>query len=144
MHQIKSHKHLILMLFFLLINCNLHAQAVKDSSKAVDTTVFSLVEVDAEFPGGLDGWRNFLIHNLKGNTPVKKGAPLGTYRVIIQFIVSKDGSLSNFQAMTNFGYGMEEECIRVLKKSPKWQPAIQNGKTVNAYKRQPITFLVSN
>ena len=44
--------------------------------------------------------------------------------------------------MTNHGYGMEEEAMRVIKKGPKWTPAVQNGRSVKAYRKQPITFQV--
>lgn len=62
---------------------------------------------------------------------------------MVKFIVSKDGSISDVQAETNFGYGMEKEAIKVIQKGPKWTPALQNGRHVNAFRRQPITFVVS-
>jgi protein TonB len=108
-----------------------------------DDQVFTKVEVDAEFPGGMGAWAKFLQKNLDADIPVNNGAPVGTYRVIIRFIVGKDGSASDIQPETSFGYGMEEEAMRAIKKAPKWTPAIQNGRNVNAYKRQPITFVVS-
>ncbi|MEQ1678624.1 MAG: energy transducer TonB, partial [Chitinophagaceae bacterium] len=45
-------------------------------------------------------------------------------------------------SLTNHGYGMEEEAMRVIKKGPKWTPAVQNGRQVKAYRKQPITFQV--
>jgi len=87
-------------------------------------------------------WREFLAENIKTNTPVKKGADVGTYQVIVRFIVGIDGSVEDVVAETNHGFGMEAEVIRVLKQSPKWAPAIQLGKAVKAYRRQPITFVV--
>lgn len=107
-----------------------------------ENKVFTKVEVEAGFPGGEGGWRRYLTNNLNANTPVENGAPEGTYTVIVRFIVSKDGSISDVQAETNHGYGMEEEAVKIIKRGPKWTPAIQNGRNVNAYRRQPITFLV--
>jgi GldM C-terminal domain/Gram-negative bacterial TonB protein C-terminal len=107
-----------------------------------DSAGFDKVEVEASFPGGAEGWKNFLIKNLNPNTPVKNGAPAGIFMVIVRFIVSKDGSISDVVAETSLGYGMEEEVVKLLKKSGKWNPATQNGKPVNAYRRQPITFMV--
>ena len=72
-----------------------------------------------------------------------KGAPVGAYNVVIKFIITKNGKLTDIEPETNLGYGMEEEVIRVLKKSPKWNPAMIMGKSVSAYRRQPITFVVS-
>ena len=98
---------------------------------------------EAEFPEGSADWKNFLAENLKTDVPVKKGAPVGTYDVVVKFIVRKNGKLTDIEAETNLGYGMEEEVIRVVKKSPRWNPAIILGKSVDAYRRQPITFVVS-
>ena len=104
--------------------------------------VFHKVEVEAAFPGGDAAWRNFLVKNLNGNTPVDNGAPSGKYAVVVKFVVRQDGSLTDIEAETNLGYGMEKEVIRLIKKSGKWAAAIMDGKTVSAYRRQPVTFLV--
>lgn len=101
--------------------------------------VFTKVEVDASYPGS---WVNFLQRNLDSQVPVENGAPPGNYTVIIQFIVDVTGTVSDVKALTNVGYGMEQEAIRVIKKSGKWKPAIQNGREVKAYRKQPITFQV--
>ncbi len=103
---------------------------------------FEKVEIDAKYPGGSTAWKNFLERNLRGDVPVENGASGGTFTVVIQFIVDKGGNLSDIKPLTNFGYGMEQEAIRVIKKSGKWIPAIQNGSEVTAYRKQPITFQV--
>lgn len=104
--------------------------------------IFTKVENEAAFPGGEAAWRRYLERNLNPSAPVDNGAPQGTYQVIVRFIVSKDGSISDVTPETKFGYGMEEEAVKVIKKGPKWTPALQNGRNVNAYRRQPITFQV--
>ncbi|MBS1741743.1 MAG: energy transducer TonB [Bacteroidetes bacterium] len=109
-----------------------------------ENKIFTKVEKEADFPGGEAAWRRFLERNLDSQTPVDNGAPEGTYTVIVKFIVSKDGSISNVEAETKHGYGMEEEAVKAIKKGPKWTPALQNGRNVNAYRRQPITFLVQS
>jgi periplasmic protein TonB len=101
---------------------------------------FTKVEVEAKFPGD---WRKYLTRNLNASAPIDNGAPPGQYTVIVQFIVDKEGKVSDVKAMTNHGYGMEEEAVRVIKKATSWEPAIQNGRQVKAYKKQPITFIVS-
>ena len=120
-------------------------QVVPDTNKIVapaDKT-FNKVEIEASFPGGIEAWTQYLQKNLKANVPVKKKAPAGTYTVIVRFIVAKDGTISNVEAETNHGHGMEEEVMRIITKGPKWTPASQNGRPVNAYRKQPITFVVS-
>jgi hypothetical protein len=109
-----------------------------------DNKVFEKVEIEAQFPGGPQAWRRFLERNLNPNVPVNNKAPKGTYTVVVQYIVGRDGSISDVKAKTDHGYGMEAEAIRVIKKGPvKWIPAFQNGHTVNAYRKQPITFSVA-
>ncbi|MET0394063.1 MAG: energy transducer TonB [Chitinophagaceae bacterium] len=104
--------------------------------------IYEAVEVEATFPGGIDGWVKFLETTLDASVPVRKGAPEGRYTVYIQFVVDKEGNISNIKALTNHGYGMEGEVIRILKKSPNWLPATQGGRKVKAYRKQPVTFVV--
>jgi protein TonB len=63
--------------------------------------------------------------------------------VVVQFVVDKEGKISDVKAMTSHGFGMEEEAVKVIRKGPNWVPAVQNGRNVKAYRRQPITFVVS-
>ena len=97
---------------------------------------------EAYFPGGEAGWREFLQQNLNANIPVDKGAPAGKYSVMVQFVVDLDGKLSDFKALTRYGYGMEAEVLRILRKSPPWVPAVLDGQHVRAYRKQPVTFMV--
>lgn len=107
-----------------------------------ETTIFVRVENEAEFPGGRQAWFRYLQQHLNPNTPFENGAPTGTYQVIVKFVVSKDGAISDVTGETKFGYGMEAEAIKIISRGPKWKPALQNGRNVNAYRRQPITFIV--
>jgi protein TonB len=107
-----------------------------------ENKIFTKVEVDASYLGGESAWRRYLSNNLDASVPGNEGAPPGTYTVIVRFIVAKDGSVSDVVAETDHGYGMEKESVRAIKKSGKWTPAIQNGRNVTAYKRQPITWVV--
>jgi protein TonB len=118
-------------------------QVIEEKKDDDENKVFEKVEVEAAFPGGEREWRKYLERNLDANTPVDGGAPEGTYTVQIQFIVDKEGAISDVKALTSHGYGMEEEAVKVIKKGPKWVPAVQNGRQVKAYRKQPITFVVS-
>jgi|GEM_PF-435678 len=100
-------------------------------------------EKEAYFPGEEARWKVFLQRNLDANIPVKNRAPEGTYTVIVQFVVDKEGKITDIKPLTQFGFGLEEEVMRILKKSPPWIPAIQFGRNVKAYRKQPVTFVVA-
>ena len=118
------------------------AQPEITTKKDVDDVIFQKVEIESEFPGGNKAFSEFLMKHLKASVPSDKKAPKGKYTVVIKFIVDKTGNLSSIFSETNPGYGTEAEAIRVMKLSPKWKPAVQNGVVVNSVKRQPITFVV--
>lgn len=107
-----------------------------------ENKIFSRVEVEAQFPGGDKAWRKYLEKNLNTYVPGSNKAPRGRYVVIVEFIVSKDGSINDAKAYLDPGYGTAQEVIRVIKTGPKWIPAMQNGRPVNAYRKQPIAFIV--
>ncbi len=107
-----------------------------------DDKIFTKIENEPKFPGGNSAWRSYLQKNLNPSIPVDSGAPAGTYRVIIKFIVNKDGSISDAKPETKHGYGMEKAALELITNGPKWKPAVQNNHIVTAYKKQPITFVI--
>ena len=109
-----------------------------------DNTIkeFSSVDVLPEFPGGLETWSNYLQGNLKYPKLAKDNKVTG--RVIVSFIVEKDGSLSEIKVLRGLGAGLDEEAVRVLKASPKWRPGIQDGKAVRVAYTMPIFFQLAN
>ncbi len=125
---------------FLLLIANVFSQT-KDS---VDTKVFEQVESEAAYPGGNTAWAKYLQKALDNFNPAENGAPVGRYQVIARFIVSKSGATSDVIAETKLGYGMEAKVITAIKNSGNWEPAIQFGRPVNAYRRQPVTFIVDS
>ena len=104
--------------------------------------IFVKTEISAAFPGGDAAFKSYLAKNLNTNVPISNNAPSGTYKVIIRFVVSNTGEVSEIMPQTSLGYGMEMEAVRVIKRSGKWNPAFQNGVQVNAYTSQAITFVV--
>ena len=148
--KIIMQKH-IFLICLIVLSQKCISQQVNDSLKNKDTLKnqskglpVERIETEAEFPGGQKKWVRFLEKNIDVNIPDKNGAPKGVYLIKARFIVSKDGSIQSVSASTHFGYGMEEELIRVIKKSPNWIPASQNGRIVNAYRQQSITFRSNN
>lgn len=112
---------------------------VIDPKKTDDDGIRETVEVEARFNGD---WKRFLERNLNPEVPVNNSAPEGRYSVVVRFVVDKEGNVSDIEPLTNHGYGMEQEAVRVLRKAAKWEPAFQNGIHVKAYRRQVIVFEV--
>jgi hypothetical protein len=102
-----------------------------------------IVQIPAEFPGGQKGWVNFLEENMDRDVPERNGAPTGNYLVIISFVIDKEGNLTELKAENDPGFGTKEEALKIMKRSPRWIPASQNGKNVIYRHRQMVGFLVS-
>ncbi|RKD13244.1 hypothetical protein BCY91_10520 [Pelobium manganitolerans] len=100
--------------------------------------IFTNVEVLPSFPGGLEAFGKFLAQNLRYPDQAKKDKTQG--RVFCQFVVEKDGSLSNIKVVRGIGGGCDEEAVRVLAISPKWHPGVQNGRLVRVGYTIPILF----
>ncbi len=62
----------------------------------------------------------------------------------MKFIVSKDGAVSNVEATTMKGTKLAEIAVNAIRKGPNWKPAQQNGRAVNAYREQPVTFTIQD
>lgn len=110
----------------------------KDSAEADHSPVFNAVEINPNFPGGEEGFGRFLRDNI--HYPEKAKANNIQGRVFIQFVVEKDGSLSDMKTLRDPGDGLGAEAERVLSISPKWQPGIQNGKPVRVQYTVPVNF----
>jgi hypothetical protein len=96
----------------------------------------------AQFKGGGTAWSDYLGRHIKSKIPVQNGAPRGSYQVIVRLMIEKDGHIKDVIPLTNFGFGMEEEVVRVVKSVPNWTPRIFLNKNDFIILRQPITFVV--
>jgi hypothetical protein len=135
---------ILLMLLTVITTSSCFSQVVTPPADTIDVDgkTFTRVEIEASFPGGDARWRMYLEKTVNPDIPMEKYAPPGYYTVMVQFIVDKDGSISDVKPLTHHGFGMEEEVVRVITKGPSWQPAMMKGKPVKAYRKQPVTFQV--
>jgi protein TonB len=101
-------------------------------------TIFTNVEVLPTFPGGLEKFGQFLGRNLRYPPIARENGVQG--RVYCTFVVEKDGSLTDIKVTRGIGGGCDEEAVRVLKSSPKWNPGVQNGRNVRVSYTVPIFF----
>ena len=111
--------------------------------------VFQKVEIDAEFPGGNSSWTKYVTREIERNMDeLQEDGKSGT--VVVLFIVDKEGAVSEVRALPcseagvasclGPGTKLAEVAVSAIKKGPKWKPAVQNGRNVKAYRRQPVTF----
>jgi protein TonB len=107
--------------------------------------LFTKVEKEARFPGGMEAWKKYLERNMNANVAAEDGAGKGNYTVKVQFIVDKEGNVSNVEAIEVPAAcptcGLE--AVKVIKKGPRWEPAIQNGRKVIYQALQFVTFQVT-
>lgn len=113
-----------------------------DTIPAKDSKIFTAVEQIPEFPGGIDAFYQFLSNNIKYPADSRKRASQG--RVIVSFVVERDGSLTNVHTVRGVDSSIDREAVRVIELSPKWSPAIQNGKSVRVGYSVPIAFTLND
>ncbi|WP_413670897.1 TonB family protein [Mucilaginibacter sp. Mucisp86] len=112
------------------------------SAQSGPDAVFTSVEQVPEFKGGIEAFGKFLMTNIRYPKAAHDNNVQG--RVIITFVVEKDGSLSNMKVVRGIGSGCDEEAVRVLSISPAWKPGIQNGKPVKVQYSVPISFTLTD
>ena len=105
-----------------------------------DDRTFDVVEQMPEFPGGMKECLNFLARNVKYPTKAQEAGKQG--RVIVQFIVQKDGSLSDLHVLRPVDPWLDAEAIRVIGTMPKWKPGMQGGQAVAVKFTLPVTFML--
>ena len=115
---------------------NLFLENVSDSAKEI-TPKESITKV-AEFEGGYEGWRNYLVRNFRYPQRAKDIDAQGT--VVINFMIDKDGTLLSPYVGRSVEMSIDDEALRLIKRSPKWVPAEMDGRKVKCLFAQPVTF----
>jgi protein TonB len=129
----------LLFLFICIVAFN-DIQAQSESSIppiSGDNTVYNSggIEVKPEFKGGLNKFYEYISKNYRTpEVPGLKG------KLLISFVVEKDGSIADIKVLKDIGYGTAEEAIRLLKNCPKWTPAEQQGKKVRCSFMLPLNI----
>lgn len=100
--------------------------------------VFQVVEQMPEFPGGMDKLMEYLSKNIKYPSIAQENNIQG--RVIVEFVVNKDGSIVEPKVMRSVDTSLDNEAMRVIKSMPKWNPGKQRGKAVRVRYTVPVLF----
>jgi len=116
-------------------------KAKKPQEEAAPEGAFDIVEHMPEFPGGVAEMMKFLATNIKYPEEAYSKGIEG--RVLVQFIIEKDGSISGVKVVKKVNDALDTEAIRVVENMPKWKPGKQNGMEVRVKYTIPVTFRLS-
>ena len=103
-----------------------------------EQTIFEVVENMPDFPGGQAALMQYLAKNIKYPTIAQENGTHG--RVIVQFVVNKDGSIVDAKVVRSVDPYLDKEALRVINTMPKWKPGMQRGKPVRVKFTVPVMF----
>lgn len=109
-----------------------------DPEPVKEEEIFVAVEQQPEFPGGTAALMKWLASNVRYPQMALENGISG--RVIVKFVVEKDGSVSGVTLVRGVDKDLDREAIRVVKSMPKWQPGKNNGQAVRCYFNLPVNF----
>lgn len=124
--------------FFDTLGNIIQMEGYDEQGKVIPGYIF---QKEAEFPEGVKGWTNYLIKGLTTKQPkaYQQGKISGT--VVVSFLVDKEGNVAEAQVITSSGYEeLDEHALNVIRKSPKWIPAVQYNRKVIYRQKQSLTF----
>jgi periplasmic protein TonB len=113
-----------------------------ERKKDDEDMVFIKVEIDASFPGGAEAWAQYVRKEIEAHQDELTETDFGT--CVVKFIVDKKGNVSAVEATSMKGSKLAEVATNIIRKGPNWIPAQQNGRYVNAYRLQPVSFIAPN
>lgn len=126
---------------FIIVDYNDQAKAIANNA-VVSAAVFTIVEESATMPGGIEALGKFLSENIRYPRAAREQGKEGT--VFVEFIVNKDGSLSDFKVMKSVDASLDREALRVVALMPNWTPARQQGEVVRQRFVLPISFRLNS
>ncbi len=123
------------ILFFIILIFSTHLIHAQDQNAPVSEPIFEMKDIDVqpEFPGGIDNFYNFFYKNFK-----KPEVPQLVGKIFIAFTVEIDGTLADIRSLKDPGFGTGAEAVKVLQQSPNWIPGRKDGKKVRVNHIVPI------
>ena len=117
---------------------DIDVKVVNMETETVDSEPLDVVEKMPEYPGGIEAFMKFLSENIHYPEVASKAGVQG--RVLVNFIVEKDGTISNIHVIQKVNEYLDAEAVRVVGAMPKWTPGMHEGKAVRVKYTVPITF----
>lgn len=108
--------------------------------EATEPLIRDFADIQPEFPGGVEAWRNYLQKMLRVPDDLEPG---DRRTVQVKFVVNNNGDVTDAVIIKSAGSIFDREVLRVIARMPKWKPGKQNGKPVAVYFTQPVTFTAS-
>jgi protein TonB len=112
-----------------------------DVVETIDEEPTFTPSVMPEFPGGVEALKRFMLNNLRQPDDINEGEK---FVVLVQFVVDKNGSISDVQILQNGREDLDTEVMRVINRMPKWKAGSQSGNAVAVYYKMPISFINNN
>lgn len=128
-------RRIIFIVLSILVTLSINAQS---EATHVEEKVYDVVEEMPQFPGGPSALFEYLSNNLQYPVVAEENGVQG--RVIVTFIVEKDGSISNAKVVKVVDPSLDKEAIRLVESMPNWIPGKQNGEPVRVKYTVPVTF----
>ena len=114
------------------------SQLIDNETTLNDNEIFVVIDEQAEFPGGLPALMKWLSQQIRYPEAAQQNDIQG--RVVVRFVVEKDGSIGQVTIVKGINKDLDSEAIRVVKNMPKWHPGKNNGIPVRSYFNLPVTF----
>jgi TonB family protein len=129
-------------LLFIIFACTeqmeLESKEMGSQSSKMQGELFTVVEEQPQYEGGMDAFYTYVANEMKYPLQARQKGVKG--RVDVQFVVEKDGSLSNVEAIKGIGAGCDSEAVRVVQKASGFKPGTQRGRPVRVRMSMPIIF----
>ena len=130
----------IFTLLMAVMLCGSAMAQTEGTATVTDNGIYTVVEEDPEFPGGMDALAGWIGSNIQYPAQAKADGIQGT--VYVTFVVERDGSISGVKVLRHRDemQVLEDEAVRVVRAMPKWKPGKQRGKKVRVQFNLPIQF----
>ena len=118
----------------------LTSSAVIEPTAEETDEIFTIVEENAMPQGGMPAFYKYLVDNMRYPALARRNNIEG--KVLVQFVVGKDGAISDVKVLKGIGAGCDQEAVRVMEKAPSWKPGKQRGKAVRQRCIIPLSFQI--